>query len=130
MASKINALRERLDAVARGEGNLETDEEFAYAAGQVIDRISRASVAGDKSFGYLEPFLAQSNAKRLKEAIAGYFKRYKHENFSRRFETVAAEVMTFELEGNLTDLVPFLLAGVFSANQLYTPKAEAVEVTA
>lgn len=122
MAENIIQLREHLDKVARGEAHLETDEQFAFAAGQVIDRIAFESNTGDESYRYLEPFLAQSDAQRLKVAITNFFKRYKHAVFSGRFRNVSAEVLSYPKQGNVKDLSPVILAGVFSKNLLFAEK--------
>lgn len=122
MPENIIELRRHTDAVARGEAHLESDEQFAFAAGQVVDRISWASKSGDRSFGYLEPFLAQSDATRLKLAIANFFKRYKHANYSQRFQAVSAEVLAYPKDGNVRDLLPLFLAGVFSESLLVSDK--------
>jgi len=122
MPDNIIELRQRLDAVARGDAHLETDEQFAFAAGQVVDRISWTSKSGDRSFGYLEPFLAQTDATRLKLAIANFFKRYKHANYSQRFQTVSAAVLAYPKNGSVRELLPLFLAGVFSENLLVSDK--------
>jgi CRISPR-associated protein Csh1 len=122
MPENIIELRRHTDAVARGEAHLESDEQFAFAAGQVVDRISWASKSGDRSFGYLEPFLAQTDATRLKLAIANFFKRYKHANYSQKFQTVSAEVLAYPKNGNVRDLLPLFLAGVFSESLLVSDK--------
>lgn len=122
MPENIIELRQRLDAVANGKADLETDEQFAFAAGQVVDRISWTSKSGDKSFGYLEPFLAQTDATRLKLAIANFFKRYKHANYSQRFQTVSAAVLAYPKNGSVRELLPLFLAGVFSENLLISDK--------
>lgn len=122
MPENIIELRRHTDAVARGDAHLESDEQFAFAAGQVVDRISWASKSGDRSFGYLEPFLAQTDATRLKLAIANFFKRYKHANYSQRFQTVSAEVLAYPKNGNVRDLLPLFLAGVFSESLLVSDK--------
>lgn len=122
MPDNITKLRQHLDAVARGEAQLETDEQFAFAAGQIVDRISWSSKSGDKSFGYLEPFLSQADAMRLKLAIANFFKRYKHANYSQRFQTVSAAVLAYPKSGSVRDLLPLFLAGVFSESLLVSDK--------
>ncbi|MEQ1746971.1 MAG: hypothetical protein ABMA02_16180 [Saprospiraceae bacterium] len=122
MPDNIIELRQRVDAVARGDAHLETDEQFAFAAGQVVDRISWTSKSGDRSFGYLEPFLAQTDATRLKLAIANFFKRYKHANYSQRFQTVSAAVFAYPKNGSIRELLPLFLAGVFSESLLVSDK--------
>lgn len=124
MASNIVQLRDRIDAVAKGEAHIETDEQFAFAAGQVIARIFWESETGDESYRYLEPFLAQSKATRFKESVSNLFKRYKHGVYSDRFRNVSSEVMTYGVEGNLRDLHPQILAGVFSGNLLFKEKKD------
>jgi len=122
MPENIIELRQRVDAVARGEARIETDDQFAFAAGQVIDRIFISSKTEDRSFNYLEPFLAQTDTARLKIAIANFFKRYKHVNYSQRFQAVSAEVLAYPKNGNFRDMLPIFLAGVFSDNMLFSGK--------
>jgi len=122
MPDNIIKLRQHTDTVARGEAHIETDEQFAFAAGQVVDRISWTSKSGDRSFGYLEPFLAQSDAVRLKLAIANFFKRYKHVNYSQRFQAVSAEVLAYPKIGSVRALLPIFIAGVFSESLLVSDK--------
>jgi CRISPR-associated protein Csh1 len=125
MPGNIIALREHLDKVARGEAQIETDEQFVFAAGQVVDRISWSSKSDDKSFSYLEPFLAQNDAMRLKMTIANFFKRYKHAIYSERFQRVSAGVLAYQT-GSIRNLLPIFLAGVFSENLLKSGKNQTV----
>ena len=124
MASKIESYREKLELIAEGQARIETDEEFAFAAGQVIYRIFSVSVTEDRSYSYLEPFLAQANENGLKNCITQFFKRYKHGNFSKRFALVFDDVMTYSLDGSYKRITPLLLAGVFSPNMLFKAKEE------
>lgn len=124
MASKIEHYRDQVEAIAEGNATLESDNEFAFAAGQVIDRLFSVSMTGDKSFGYLEPFLAQSSEKGFKNCLLQFFKRYKHGNFSKRFENVFSDVMAYEMQGSFKEIMPLILAGVFSSNLLYATKKE------
>lgn len=124
MASKIESYREKLELIAEGQARIETDEEFAFAAGQVIYRIFSVSVTEDRSYSYLEPFLAQANENGLKNCITQFFKRYKHGNFSKRFALVFDDVMTYSLDGSYKHIAPLLLAGVFSPNMLFKAKEE------
>ena len=97
-----------------------TDEKFAFAAGQVINYILSKSKSADKSYNLLEPYLQQSKCVEFKRAIANDFGRYKHENFSKNFEKVAAFVLSYETSANLKQLLPQILSGVFSKNQLFS----------
>lgn len=124
MPENITNLRTQVEKVAAGEARLSKDEHFVFAAGQVVARISHASVTTDNSYRYLEPFLAQSNAERFKLAIANFFKRYQHAEFSARFRRVCSEVLTYQLDDDLQKLRPIFLAGAFSDNLLYAEKKE------
>ena len=97
-----------------------TDEKFAFAAGQVIEYILSKSKSADNSFNLLEPYLQQSKCEEFKRAITNDFGRYKHENFSKNFEKVAAFVLSYETTANLKHLLPQILSGVFSKNQLFS----------
>lgn len=97
-----------------------TDEKFAFAAGQVIEYILSKSKSADNSFSLLEPYLQQSKCAEFKKAIANDFGRYKHENFSKNFEKVAAFVLSYETEANLKHLLPQILSGAFAKNQLFS----------
>lgn len=97
-----------------------TDEKFAFAAGQVIEYILSKSKSADNSFNLLEPYLQQSKCAEFKKAIANDFGRYKHENFSKNFEKVAAFVLSYETDANLKHLLPQILSGTFAKNQLFS----------
>jgi CRISPR-associated protein Csh1 len=129
MPSTIGELQDHIEVVARGEAHLETNEQFAFAAGQVIARIFWESETGDSSFRYLEPFLAQSKPDRFKSSISNLFKRYKHGIYSERFRNVSSEVMTFDLKDDLRKLHPHILAGVFSTNQLFGKEKQETKLT-
>ncbi|MDA3616744.1 hypothetical protein [Polluticaenibacter yanchengensis] len=120
----VNKLKEYQDFVRQliDEEELTdiTDEKFAFAAGQVIEYILSKSKSADNSFNLLEPYLQQSKCVEFKKAIANDFGRYKHENFSKNFEKVAAFVLSYETDANLKHLLPQILAGAFAKNQLFS----------
>ncbi|GLB54169.1 hypothetical protein NBRC110019_32100 [Neptunitalea chrysea] len=120
----INKLKEYQDFVESILHDKEltdiTDEKFAFAAGQVIEYILSKSKSADSSYNLLEPYLQQSKCVEFKKAIANDFGRYKHENFSKNFEKVAAVVLSYETDTNLKHLLPQTLSGVFAKNQLFS----------
>ena len=123
-SNMINKLKEYQDFVADITSDKEltdiTDEKFAFAAGQVIEYILSKSKSADNSYNLLEPYLQQSKCAEFKKAMANDFGRYKHENFSKNFEKVAAFVLSYETDANLKHLLPQILSGVFSKNQLFS----------
>jgi CRISPR-associated protein Csh1 len=122
MPDNITNLRQSLDLIATGNAQIESDEQFAFAAGQVVASIFAKSVTDDKSYRYLEPFLSQTNPDRFKTAISNFIARYKHIDFSPRFRNVSADVLTYSVQESLQKLQPIFLAGAFSKGQLYWEK--------
>jgi CRISPR-associated protein Csh1 len=124
MASKLKEYQEFVSQLISDENKTEgaSDEKFAFTAGQVIDYILNKSKSADTSFQLLEPYLQQAKCAEFKRAIANDFARYKHENFSKNFERAAAFVLSYETDANLKHLLPEILSGVFSNNQLYPNK--------
>jgi CRISPR-associated protein Csh1 len=122
MASKLKDYRQFMEILAEDKADISATslEEFAFAAGQVIYYILQKSKSADTSYQRLEPYLQQVSCEGLKKAIANDFARYKHENYSARFERAAAFVLTYQTEANMKKVLPELLAGIFSNNQLFS----------
>lgn len=121
MVNKLKDYQDFVAAIIADEALTDiTDEKFAFAAGQVINYIQSKSKSADNSYNLLEPYLQQSKCTEFKKAIANDFGRYKHENFSKNFEKVAAFVLSYETSANLKHLLPQILSGVFSKNQLFS----------
>jgi len=122
MASKLKEYQEFVSDLIEGKADLDqaADEHFAFAAGQVIYYLLSKSKSEDTSFRLMEPYLQKTNCKALQENIADDFTRYKHENFSRNFENVAAFVLSYKTDQNLKRLQPQLLSGLFANNQLFS----------
>ncbi len=121
MVNKLKEYQDFVAAIISGEELTDiTDEKFAFAAGQVVEYILSKSKSADNSHNLLEPYLQQSKCAEFKKAIANDFGRYKHENFSKNFEKVAAFVLSYETDVNLKHLLPQILSGVFAKNQLFS----------
>lgn len=121
MINKLKEYQDFVSAIIEDEELKDiTDEKFAFAAGQVIEYILSKSKSADNSYNLLEPYLQQSKCAEFKKAIANDFGRYKHENFSKNFEKVAAFVLSYETSANLKHLLPQILSGAFAKNQLFS----------
>jgi CRISPR-associated protein Csh1 len=70
MASKVTDLLTKMRAVAKGEANIETKEEFAFGAGQIVSYLIDRSAASNKTYALLEPYLQKSKSDQLQDAIA------------------------------------------------------------
>jgi CRISPR-associated protein Csh1 len=124
MANKTQHLLEKIKQIAKSEENAEhiqTDDEFAFAAGQLIRTILNKSESGERSHALLEPFLQKTQCDKLKLAIARAFDTYKHAfKFYRgdatryEFDRIMGDVMGYETQANMKGLLPMILAGYFS----------------
>lgn len=123
MASKLKEYREFVSLLSMGKADLEqvNDKKFAFATGQVIEYIIKKSASENKSYQLLEPYLQKSKCSELKRALSIDIARYKHaiEISETRFKSVCDFVLTYETETNIKELLPELLAGIFSKNQFF-----------
>ncbi len=127
MSENLRKHREMMQELIEGKRDLQTDEEFAFVAGQVIHYLLSKSQSADKSYARLEPFLQKSDCGEFKKAVVRIFDMYKHENFSAKFSKGMAQIMAFNTEVNLKKLTPSMLAGFFSDNLLYSDKNKQIE---
>ena len=122
MINKTELLFERINQIAKNEKEqMQTNEEFAFASGQLIRKILNESESAEYKLLLLKPFLQKADAKSLKLAIARAFKTCKHAfkyykgNKRYDFERVMCETMGFEPdEKNIKNLLPLIFAGYSS----------------
>jgi CRISPR-associated protein Csh1 len=134
MVNKTQELFEKLKKIASSDNNSEfikSDDEFAFAAGQLIRSILNKSESGERSHALLEPFLQKTECGKLKLAIARAFDTYKHafkfyrgDNNRYEFDKIMSDVMGFETKTNMKDLLPMILAGYFSETIFKKEKEE------
>ena len=124
MPSKLKEYQSFVSNLIEDKADIDNakEEQFAFAAGQVIYYLLKKSKSDDTSFRLMEPYLQKTNCNALKQNISEDFTRYKHENFSQNFKKVASFVLSFETSSNMKTLQPQLLSGLFSNNQLFSSK--------
>jgi CRISPR-associated protein Csh1 len=129
MANKTLELRESLKKISVNEDQyIQSDDEFAFASGQIMWKILVQSKSSNKSHALLEPFLQKTDAIEFKKAIARSFDTYKHEfkfyPTKYAFDKLMSEVMGYEpSEKNMKNHLPMILAGYFS-NSLFKQEKE------
>ena len=129
MVNKTEELINRISTIATNENeHLKNDDEFAFAAGQIIHFLLNKSEAGNRTHALLEPFLQKTNATPLKREIARCFDMYKHaiKFYARKYEfdKIMSEVMGYVPdEKNMKNLLPSTLAGYF-AKSTFAKKSE------
>ncbi|GMQ31127.1 hypothetical protein [Algoriphagus confluentis] len=125
MPSKIDEHKALMAKVVSEEAtHFDSDEGYAFGAGQLIYFLLSKSEAGDRTHAVLEPFLQKTNHTHFNEAIAAILLKYKHAiGFDfKRFNKLASEVLDYIPQKGLSELRPFMLAGYFCPNILFQSK--------
>lgn len=123
MPSKLKSYHDFVERLVSSEKETNIkieDEEFAFLSGQVIKYLHTKSKSSQTGFNLLEPYTQQSRCDQFKLRVANDFDRYKHENFSRRFEQAASYILSYETNADLKNLLPEMLAGFFADNKLFS----------
>ena len=126
MASKVTDLIAKMRSIAKGDANLETPEEFAFGAGQIVSYLIDRSAASNKTYALLEPYLQKSKSGQLQDAIAQTISVYKHDIrvYKGKFERLASHVLTYESDVDMKPLLKYFLAGCFSPCVIYESEKE------
>ena len=124
MEKNVTELREKIRDVASGKATLNSSEELAFAAGQLVSYIIDRSEAKNKTYAMLEPYLQKRTLSQLQDEIAQSIAIYKHDikvNYQRKgkFERLASETLANGNEVKMKPLLKFFLAGCFSPCVIY-----------
>ena len=124
MASKVKDLMSKMRSVANGDTNIEITEEFAFGAGQLVSYLMDRSVAANKTYAMLEPYLQKNKSNQLQDAIAQTISVYKHDIkiYKGKFELIAAQVLTYDSKVDMKPLLKYFLAGCFCPCVIYDKK--------
>jgi CRISPR-associated protein Csh1 len=120
MNSKIETLKEKVRKIAEHEtAHIESDEEFAFAAGQVVSYLLEQSEASNKTYAMLEPFLQKKESGSLQDEIIRIIEIYKHKikfynGKKYSFELLSADVLTYGKTLKMESLRKFFIAGCFT----------------
>ncbi|MDY0215757.1 MAG: hypothetical protein RBS19_02260 [Bacteroidales bacterium] len=120
MVNKTQELQTKLRTIAQTESlHIENDDEFAFAAGQIIWKLLIQSESANRTHALLEPFLQKTNPELFKQAIANTFNSYKYKftlyPSKYEFDKLFSEIMGYIPNiVNMKDHLPMLLAGYFS----------------
>lgn len=120
MANKTIELQTKIREIAQTESlHIATDDEFAFASGQLIWKLLIQSESANRSHALLEPFLQKTEPVLFKQAIASTFNMYKYKFVlyptKYEFDKLFSEVMGYEPNlSNMKEHLPMILAGYFS----------------
>jgi CRISPR-associated protein Csh1 len=122
LATKITELQEKMQKLLKDRNeHLNSDEEFAFASGQLIWYILSKNESASKTHSLVDIFISKYKIDDFKLIIAQHIQKYSHAfKFSNNhgwFDKLASEVMGYELEKkSIKELVPLIMAGYFSEN--------------
>jgi len=121
MASKIKELNKKMLDIAIGNTIIDTEEEFAFAAGQLVSYLIDRSAASEKTYSLLEPYLQKSKSGMLQDALAQTIAVYKHDlsTYKGKFQSIASQVLTFDADVTMKPLLKYFLAGCFADCVIY-----------
>lgn len=128
MGDRIKNLYETLkEKVNKNElATCQTDEEFYFAAGQVIYYLVSQSEAQNKTQGLITPFLELSTSIKLKQAIITMYKKYgyKIRLADSRAKNLIGMVTGYETNSKATDYQDLIISGICSKNMIFEGKKE------
>ncbi len=126
MANHSIILKEKILAMVKDDNkHIESDDEFAFDAGQLIYYLLYQSKASTKTHALFMPYLQRSNTNLLKEKIVNDIKRYAYDVYqsNKTFNKLCEQVLLYEPdEKSISKLTIFLLGGYFSDNVLMLKK--------
>ena len=134
MANRTVELSDRLKEIGREDSteHISTDDEFAFAAGQLIRYLLNKNQSSNRSHALFIPFLQKIKVGDLREAILREYKKYAHAitlyNGAYAFDKIYGEVLTHELESkSLKPLLPLMTAG-FVSESVFKKQNKEVEL--
>lgn len=120
MANKTVELQTKIREIAQTESlHITTDDQFAFAAGQLIWKLLIQSESANRSHALLEPFLQKTEPILFKQAVANTFNMYKYKfvlySSKYEFDKLFSEVMGYDPDiSNMKEHLPMILSGYFS----------------
>lgn len=133
MADKVRGIRERLrnkineykkkNSESEGYVAIESDEEYFFAVGQLVNYLLSLSKAKSKPQSLINPFLNAKSDKIIKEKLRMLYKKYNYEfeQTNRKVGSLYAMISSYEVEGKVNQ--DMVIAGYLHSNLIYE-KAE------
>ena len=120
----LDAVRKVKNDIHDKEFKINSDEEWAYFAGQIAYYLISLSKSKNKNYGLLEPFTNKSTTDLVKMTIEHLIERYRHEISlnNKRFKAIATKVLSYTTNQSFVELkIPFYI-GAFDDNIIYYKK--------
>lgn len=121
MADRYSDIRKNLsDKInKKGYSQIESDEEYFYAVGQLVYYFISLNKSKDKKHSLANPFFNARNNELLQKKITQFFKKYNYiiGTTNRRFNNLYSMVSSYELTGRVKS--EEIIAGYISSNLIY-----------
>lgn len=117
-----NTIREKINQ--KNYVSVEKDEEYYYAAGQLIYYFISLNKSNKKMHSLFNPFLAIKKDELFKKKLEGMFVKYNYsiDTGSQRFNNIYSMVINYKPEEESNH--KYLLAGYISNNLIYEKKGD------
>lgn len=126
MADVMKEIREKFREKINSKEylSIESDEEYYYAVGQLINYFISLNKSNKKMHSLFNPFLTIKKDELLKVKLEGLFVKYGYaiKNSSFRFNNIYAMVTSYLPEGNSKN--NYMIAGYISKNLIYEKKGD------
>lgn len=122
MGSIIQPLQDKLKILLNEQtAHIGSDEEFAFDSGQLVYYLIYQSEAANKTHALMEPYISKNEPAQFKVALSRGIEQYKHKlpYGTKKFQKLASEVLGWETNTKIKDLLPIFLAGYFSNSLLF-----------
>lgn len=122
LATQVIELKKVVSELIENEdSHLLSDEEFAFASGQLIWYMLSQSKSESKTHSLLDIFISKNRVEDYQIVIAQNIQKYSHAfkffNSKSWFDKLASEVLGYKLEQQtIKSLIPLIMAGYFSQN--------------
>ena len=121
---KINNLKEQCQKIVKEEGEIMTDEQYYFLAGQVTYYLLNQSKAEKLTQDVTEPFIKANTVKKLKSELEFLYQKYSYDIYLKfpKFNNIFSQLLLQEPEGKIKDNKEILLAGLLANNLFYERK--------
>ena len=119
---KLNNIQNECEEIIKQEGQIKTDEQYYFLAGQVVYYLLNQSKAEKLTQDVTEPFLKASTIKKLKEEVEFLYQKYNYNIYLKypKFNNILSQILLQEPETRIKENKEIILAGLLANNLFYS----------
>jgi CRISPR-associated protein Csh1 len=117
-------IQKRINTDSNVYVSIDSDEEYCYAVGQLINYLLGFSKTENKTYSLANQFFKIKEDRLLKERLNNLFLKYNYieKMNSKRFEKLYGMICSYEVENGLNQDI--MIAGFISPNLIYEKKGD------